>query len=176
MPQASPSCAMASAVGLTARHCDALAIAGERTPSIGKDGVGHITAIAGVSGGRTKARVAHRAGDIAGEATSRLSWQADREQRREQEHPEADLTRTNGQTAYHDPSLSTSSPNPNSVRRMNRTERALEAVSKAVREATWAFEREMPYNWESPVRPNDGKPSSRVACSAASRPSACSID
>ena len=26
---------------------------------------------------------------------------------------------------------------------MNRTERALEAVSKAVREATWAFEREM---------------------------------
>jgi hypothetical protein len=29
------------------------------------------------------------------------------------------------------------------VRRVNRTERALEAVSKAVREATWAFEREM---------------------------------
>jgi hypothetical protein len=28
-------------------------------------------------------------------------------------------------------------------RRMKRTERALEAVSKAVREATWAFEREM---------------------------------
>jgi hypothetical protein len=26
---------------------------------------------------------------------------------------------------------------------VNRTERALEAVSKAVREATWAFEREM---------------------------------
>jgi hypothetical protein len=26
---------------------------------------------------------------------------------------------------------------------MNRTERALESVSKAVREATWAFEREM---------------------------------
>jgi hypothetical protein len=26
---------------------------------------------------------------------------------------------------------------------MNRTERALEAVSKAVREPTWAFEREM---------------------------------
>jgi hypothetical protein len=34
-------------------------------------------------------------------------------------------------------------PNAASVRRMNRTERALEAVSKAVREATWAFEREM---------------------------------
>jgi hypothetical protein len=32
-------------------------------------------------------------------------------------------------------------PNPDSVPRM--TERALEAVSKAVREATWAFEREM---------------------------------
>jgi hypothetical protein len=29
------------------------------------------------------------------------------------------------------------------VRRVNRTERALEAVSQAVREATWAFEREM---------------------------------
>jgi hypothetical protein len=29
------------------------------------------------------------------------------------------------------------------VRRVNRIERALEAVSKAVREATWAFEREM---------------------------------
>ncbi len=29
------------------------------------------------------------------------------------------------------------------MRRVNRTERALEAVSKAVREATWAFEREM---------------------------------
>jgi hypothetical protein len=36
------------------------------------------------------------------------------------------------------------------VRRVNRTERALEAVSKAVREATWAFEREC---WKS--RPED---------------------